>query len=211
MKTPFVQVLGLCGSLRRGSFNLGLLHAAQELAPRNMQISLHDIKALPFFCPDDGAGGDPEPVRKLRNAIAAADALLIATPEYNAGIPGVLKNAIDWVSQPLEQSVLRGKPTAILGCTTGRSGTERAQIQLRQTLLYTRAKPLPFPELLVSRSHAKFDMMGELSDKATRDALSHLLLRLREWTLAVQTAVIATIPLPRGASSPPSASIAHVR
>ncbi len=78
MTTSIVQVLGLCGSLRRGSFNLGLLHAAQELAPRNMQISLHDIKALPFFCPDDGAGGDPEPVRKLRRELGVPQIALIA-------------------------------------------------------------------------------------------------------------------------------------
>ncbi len=179
--TTIVHVLGLCGSLRRGSFNLGLLHAAQELAPPSMQIGVHDIGPLPFFCPDWTEVGEPASVCELKTAIGAADGLLIATPEYNAAIPGVLKNVIDWASQPRIESVLHGKPTAIVGCTTGSGGTQRAQIGLRQMLAYVNALTLPSPALLVSHAHTRFDGSGRLSDTTTRDGLALLLARFLEW------------------------------
>jgi len=191
MRRSNVTVAALCGSLRRGSLNLALLRAARELVPPRMTIAIMPIGTLPFFNSDIARADEPESVATLKRAIGACDALLIATPEYNSGIPGVLKNAIDWASQPLDESVLAGKPTAVMGCTTGHSGTIRAQLQLRQTLQYTQAHALPAPELLVSHAHSKFDAAGRLTDAQTLEAVKRVLLQLREWTLRLQRAGLA--------------------
>ncbi len=165
-----------------------------------MQILIYDIGALPFFSPDHLDGGEPATVTVFKEAIADADALLIATPEYNGGIPGVLKNALDLASPPPQGSVLIGKPAAILGCTTGLGGTVRAQMQLRQTLQYTRVQALLHPELFVSRARDKFDLRGQLSDQPTRDALSDLLAQLLDWTRCMQVAGIAPAARAHGTS-----------
>ena len=146
--TP-LNVVGIAGSLRRGSHNRGLIRAAVDLAPWSMRVTLHDIGDLPLFNADVEALGDPDPVRRLKEAIGAADALLIATPEYNRCVPGVLKNAIDWASRPARQSVLTNKPVAIMGASTGGGGTARAQAHLRDGLGYTNGLVLPQPEVLV--------------------------------------------------------------
>lgn len=176
-------VCAIAGSLRQASYNRALLRAAQELAPAGMEIRIFDrVGELPLFDQDLEAQGDPEPVVAMRQAIAEADALLIATPEYNHGVPGVLKNAIDWASRPPRGAVLAGKPTAILGASPGVTGTARAQSQLRQSLVFTDTPVLPQPEILVYRAHEKFDAAGRLTDEKTREFVGKLLSGLASWT-----------------------------
>jgi chromate reductase len=127
-----VQVLGFAGSLRAGSFNRMLLRAAQALAPAQVNVTIHDLAPIPLYNFDVEQQGDPEPVRVFKENIAAADAVLVVTPEYQQGVPGVLKNALDWASRPPGKSALRDKPVAIMGATPGRMMTVRAQTQLRQ-------------------------------------------------------------------------------
>jgi chromate reductase len=136
------------------------------------------------------AAGVPAAVRRLRDAIDEADALLIATPEYNRGTSGVLKNAIDWASRPARESVLDGKPVALAGASTGIGGTANAQRQLREALLFPGAQTLP-DELLVSRARDKFDVDGNLVDATTRAELPQLLEALAGWTAQVQAALAA--------------------
>ncbi len=183
-----MKVLGIAGSLRSASYNRGLLRAAQELAPDGVEVDLLDIRDLPFYDGDVEAAGVPEPVKRLRDRIAAADAVLFATPEYNRGTSGVLKNAIDWASRPPRQSVLDGKPVAVMGATTGISGTANAQRQIREALLFPGAQTLP-QELLVSRAGEKFDEQGDLTDPETRAELTVLLEDLAGWISQVREAL----------------------
>ena len=178
--TP-LNVVGIAGSLRRGSYNRGLIRAAVDLAPAGMRITLHDLGDLPLFNADVEALGDPDPVRRLKETIGAADALLIATPEYNRCVPGVLKNAIDWASRPPRQSVLTNKPVAIMGASTGGGGTARAQAHLRDGLGYTNGLVLPQPEVLVPFAASRFDEAGNLHDDQTKDAIRDLLVALADW------------------------------
>lgn len=176
-----LDVLGIAGSLRAGSFNRALLRAAQELAPPGMHIRIFDLAPIPLYNGDVEAAGDPEPVAALKAAIREADALLIVTPEYNYGIPGVLKNAIDWASRPAGRSPLACKPAAIMGASPGMGGTIRAQLLLRQTLLFTETYAMLRPEVIVARAHEKFDAQGRLTDAPTRELVSKLLVALGEW------------------------------
>lgn len=180
---PKLKVLGIAGSLRRGSYNRGLLRAAKELAPDRMEIEILDLDAIPFYNQDVEDQGDPAAVAEMKQAISEADALLIATPEYQYGVPGVLKNAIDWASRPPADSVMNEKPVAVMGATPGLVGTARAQLQLRQTLAYNRCRILPRPEILVARTREKFDDDSRLTDGATRTRIRKLLARLYNWTL----------------------------
>lgn len=180
-------VCGIAGSLRRASYNRALLRAAQELAPDGMEIRIFDLADVPLYNEDVEAQGDPEPVRALKSAIREADALLIATPEYNHGVPGVLKNAIDWASRPPRGAVLAGKPTAILGASPGVTGTARAQTQLRGSFVFTQTPALLNPEILVYRAHEKFDAEGRLTDEKTREFVALLLRELADWTRLLQS------------------------
>ena len=176
-------VCGIAGSLRKGSFNRALLRATQELAPADIEIRIFDrLGEIPLYNQDVEAEGDPEPVQALKRAIGEADALLVATPEYNHGVPGVLKNAIDWASRPPGRSVLAGKPAAILGASPGVTGTARGQSQLRQAFVFTDTPALPQPEILVYRAHEKFDADGRLTDEKTREFVGKLLRGLADWT-----------------------------
>lgn len=180
--SPLV-VCGIAGSLRTGSLNRALLRAARELAPAGMDIRIFDGMAdIPLYNQDVEATGDPEPVQALKRAIGEADALLVATPEYNHGVPGVLKNAIDWASRPAGGSVLARKPAAILGASPGVTGTARAQSQLRQAFVFTNTPVVPQPEILVYRAHEKFDADGRLTDEKTREFVGKLLRELADWT-----------------------------
>ncbi len=181
-----VRVLGFAGSLREGSYNRGLLRAAQELAPDGMTIQPFDLAPLPLYNADVEERGAPEPVVAFRAAIRDADALLIATPEYNHGVPGVLKNAIDWASRPPGQSALKGKPAAIMGASPGMTGTARAQPQLRQAFVFTETYALLKPEVLVARAHEKFDAAGRLTDEETRKWVRALLEALVAWTFLLR-------------------------
>ncbi|MFN2471213.1 MAG: NADPH-dependent FMN reductase [Gaiellaceae bacterium] len=184
------RVLGISGSLREASYNRALLRAAQELAPPGMEIELYDVGHLPFYDGDVEAAGAPESVEGFRDSIREADALLVATPEYNRGTSGVLKNAIDWASRPPRQSVLDGKPVALMGATTGISGTANAQRQVRESLLFPGAQTLP-DELLVARAQERFDEQLKLTDLRTRAELAHLLASLEAWLVQVREALAA--------------------
>ena len=169
-----MKLLGIAGSLRAGSYNRSLLRAASELLPENVELIEFDIGSLPFYDGDIEAAGDPEPVVALKDAIREADALLIATPEYNRGVPGVLKNAVDWASRPAIGSPLTGKPVAMVGASTGRGGTGLAQQQLREALEFPRAKVLDEPQVLVPEAYMRFDEHGELTDEGIRAELAEL-------------------------------------
>jgi chromate reductase len=136
---------------------------------------------IPPFNEDVEAQGDPAPVRALKAAIQEADALLIATPEYNYGVPGVLKNAIDWASRPAGKSPLNRKPAAIMGASMGMHGTARAQMALRQTFVFTETCTMLRPELYLGRAHEKIDANGRLVDERTRKQLRKLLEAFADW------------------------------
>jgi chromate reductase len=167
---PF-QVVGLAGSLRRASYNRALLRAAVELGRPTLQVAVHDLAPIPLYNGDVEEEGVPPPVADLRLAVRNADALLIATPEYNHGVPGVLKNTIDWLSRPPRESALRGKVAAVMGASPGMTGTARGQTQLRQAFVFTDTYALLQPEVLVARAHEKFDGEGRLTDEGTREFL----------------------------------------
>jgi chromate reductase len=174
------QILGISGSLRERSYNSALLRAAAELAPPQVEIVTFDLSEIPLYNDDVEAAGDPEPVAELRAAVAEADALLFATPEYNRGTSGVLKNAIDWLSRPALASVLRWKPAAVMGASSGRGGTRRAQQQVRDALLFPGAVVLEEPEVLIPTAWERFDADGALVDQLTRQSVRSLVEALAE-------------------------------
>ena len=166
-----VRLLGISGSLRRTSHNRALLRALGELLPASASLTIFErLGELPLFNSDIPT--DPEAVSELKAAIAACDGVVIATPEYNYSIPGVLKNAFDWASRPAATSPLRGKPVGIIGCAAGMSGSMRAQAHMRQILLFSDAPTLGQPEVLIPRSHERFDADGVLTDESTRELVS---------------------------------------
>lgn len=177
------KVCGFAGSLREGSFNRALLRAARELAPDGMEIEIFDrMGEIPLFNEDVEADGDPDAVVALKEAIAGADGLLIVTPEYNAGLPGVTKNAVDWASRRFGDAgpVLSGKPTAMMGATPGLLGTARAQAQLRASLANTGALVLQRPQVHVMRAKQRFTD-GNLVDEDTRGFVEKLLVAFGDW------------------------------
>lgn len=176
-----LQVLAISGSLRKGSFNTALLEAARDAAPDGMTVELADLAPVPLYNNDVWKEGFPAAVAELRGRIARADALLIATPEYNASMPGVLKNAIDWVSRPPDQP-FDGKPTAILGATPGRLATARAQSHLRLSLTSLDALLLNGPSLMVGGAGALIGKDGRLADEETKERIGGLLAALADWT-----------------------------
>ena len=180
MVTP-VHVLGFSGSLRQASYNSALLRAAAELLPEGMTLETFDLAPIPLYNQELDGPEPPEAVLRFKQRIAHVDALLIATPEYNYSIPGVLKNAIDWASRPLRTSPLNEKPLAIMGAG-GRFGTIRAQMALRQLAFATNMLALNRPELRVAQPAEKFDAQGLLTDDATRHELRALLEGLASWT-----------------------------
>ena len=179
-RNDIINVLGISGSLRKNSFNTGLIRAAQKLKPENMEIKLADISSIPLYNQDVEAAGLPEPVKKFRDEIAAADALLFAVPEYNFSVSGVLKNAIDWSSRPPKGSPLNGKVFAIMGAG-GRMGTTRAQYHFRQIAVFTNMHTFNKPEVAVTDAREKFDADGNLTDERTADQIKRLLESLSEW------------------------------
>lgn len=176
-----LQILAIAGSLRERSLNRAVLRAAEELLPTDTTLVLEDLRPIPMYDGDLDVDGGPEPVRALKARIAAADGLLIATPEYNYGIPGVLKNALDWASRPAYRSVLAQKPVAILGVANGLIGTARAQGQLKQVLLGTVSQVFPYPEVAIGQAARRFDEQGRLVDPETRDHLARMLSAYVAW------------------------------
>jgi chromate reductase len=180
-----MKILGISGSLRDESFNTKLLRAAVELAPDEIELEIWDgLKAVPPFDEDDEIGPAPAGVANLRDAIAGADAVLFATPEYNSSIPGQLKNAIDWASRPVATAVLRNKPVAVMGASTGMFGAVWAQAELRKVLASAGARVLE-SELPVPVAHTCFDEAGRLTNEETRESLSALVQSLRDTVAGV--------------------------
>jgi chromate reductase len=176
-----LEVAGFAGSLRKASFNRSLLEAAVELAPEGMTIQILEIADIPVYNADVEAEGDPAPVAAFKRAVGAADGLLIATPEYNLGVPGVTKNVIDWASRPPRKSVLDGKPVAVMGATPGMGGTARGQSQLRQAFVFTNSYAMAQPEVLVRRASEMFDAEGRLTDDPTREHVARFLVAFAAW------------------------------
>lgn len=177
-----MKILGIPGSLRTASLNRAALRAAQELAPAGVSVEIFGLDQIPPYN-QDTERPLPVPVVELKTKIREADAILIATPEYNYSVPGVLKNAIDWGSRPHGDSAWDGKPAAIMGASPGMMGTARAQYHLRQTLLALNVHPLNRPEVMISRAPQRFDEQGRLVDEASRALIAQLLAALAAWTL----------------------------
>lgn len=179
-----VQIVGLSGSLRRLSFNTALLHAAQEVLPPDTSLEIVELHDIPLFNQDiEREQGFPPAVQRLRDQIAAADALLFVTPEYNHSIPGVLKNAIDWVSRagPNKEAPFNEKPAAMMGASPSMIGSARAQLHLHQIADTLNLRMVNKPEVLVMQAHQKFTD-GRLTDDPTRTRVAELLQTLVEWT-----------------------------
>jgi chromate reductase len=169
-----MRVIGIAGSLRTASFNRMLLRQAIRLAPSGMTVERWDsLREVPPFCEDDEET-PTRPVRTLRTAIEEADAVLIATPEYNGSIPGQLKNALDWASRPYPDNVLRDKPAAVIGASPAPSGATRSQGEIREVLRRTGARVLD-REVSVPNAYEQFDAEGQLRDPGLRSALRRLL------------------------------------
>ena len=167
------RILGLSGSLRKASFNAGLLRAARDLAPEGAVIEIGDIHQVPLYNADEEAAhGLPAPVQKLQSQLDAADGLLLVTPEYNNGVPGVFKNAIDWMSRGDGLALFRGKPVAVIGASPGGFGTTLAQNDWLPVLRTLGTIPWFEGRMLVSRAGALFDDRGNLTDDKTRELLA---------------------------------------
>ncbi|MBW3667531.1 MAG: NAD(P)H-dependent oxidoreductase, partial [Actinobacteria bacterium] len=169
-----LEILGIAGSLRDDSYNMSLLEAARDLAGDGINVEIADIGDIPAYDADLEAEGDPAPVARFKEKIREADALLIATPEYQHGVPGVLKNALDWASRPPGDAPLNRKPVAVMGATPGSFGTARAQEQLRDTLIYNDCPMVMDPEVLVAHADEKVSDTGEVIDKDTLNRLEEL-------------------------------------
>jgi chromate reductase len=185
MMTTKLSILGFAGSLRRDSYNKALLRAAQELMPSGAELTIFDLAGIPLFNQD--LEREPvERVREFKAAIRAADALLIASPEYNYSLSGVLKNALDNASRPYGDNALDGKPVAIMGASVGTLGTARAQYHLRQCCVTLNMYPLNAPEVMVARAQEKFDDQGRLTDPKTGEFIAKMLEALIAWTLRLK-------------------------
>jgi chromate reductase len=176
-----VSILGFAGSLRKGSYNKALLRAAMELLPTDAKLEIFDLEDIPPFN-QDLETQMPEKVKEFKTKIKAADAILIATPEYNYSVPGVLKNAIDWASRPYGDNSFEGKPVAIMSASVGMLGGARAQYHLRQTFVFLNMYPFNRPEVLVTFAQEKFDENGRLKDEMSKKFIKELLEGLVAWT-----------------------------
>ncbi|MFU8813615.1 MAG: NADPH-dependent FMN reductase [Balneolaceae bacterium] len=181
-----MKIVAFAGSLRKESLNKALLRAAKELAPDGLEIELFDLAGIPLFNADLEAEGDPQRVAEFKEAIREADGLLIASPEYNHGMTGVTKNAIDWASRPAKDMPISGIPAGILGASPGITGTARSQDQLRLSLKSLNVFCMPVPEMLVFRAHEKFNENGVLTDETTRKYLKRYLDSFEEWVNTFQ-------------------------
>ena len=172
-----INILGIAGSLRKQSYNRGLLQAAKELAPSNCSLEIFDLDNIPLYNQDNEAQFPPS-ATLLKTKVRAADAILIATPEYNFSIPAVLKNALDWGSRPYADNAWDNKPVAVMGASMGEQGSSRAQYHLRQVFVAINMRPLNRPEVMVNFAQNKFDDKGQLIDPKTRQKIAELLTAL---------------------------------
>jgi chromate reductase, NAD(P)H dehydrogenase (quinone) len=191
-----LKIVGLAGSLRRASFHRGLIRAARELAPEGVMVEPYEqLDEIPFFNQDVEDQGDPTPVKDFKKEIRRADAVLIATPEYDYAIPGVLTNALDWALRP--PSPFRHKPVGIVGTSPGSVGTARGQMVLRQILLHPPAYVMPEPQMLIPFALERFDAQtGDLVDERTREMMDRFLKALVEWTERFKMDLTAQIKSP---------------
>jgi chromate reductase len=176
-----ISILGFAGSLRKGSYNKALLRAAMELLPKDAKLEIFDLEGLPPFN-QDFENNPPQKIKDFKAKIRAADALLIATPEYNYSISGVLKNAIDAASRPFGDNPFDDKPVAILSASTGPFGAAKAQYHLRQVCVTLNMHPLNRPEFFLINAAEKFDDKGKLKDQQTKQILTIVLQSLVDWT-----------------------------
>lgn len=176
-----LRILGISGSLRKGSFNTAALKAAVELCPDEAEIEICEIGHLPLFDQDFEAEL-PAAVKEFKEKVAAADAIIFSTPEYNYSISGVLKNAIDCGSRPYGHSAWDGKPAAIMGASGGAIGTARAQYDLRKMMVFLNMFPLNKPEVMIGNASSKFDDQGNLTDETTQQFIRQMLEALIAWT-----------------------------
>jgi len=182
-----IKVLGFAGSLRKGSANRSLIKNAVKLAPGHIQIETFDLSPIPLFNQDiEKESGEPDSVKEFKSKIAEADSLLIAVPEYNYSVSGVLKNAIDWASRPASATPLAGKPFAMMSAGGGLGGA-RAQYHFRQIAVVLNMYPLNKPELMVPNSWEKFDRDGNLLDTSVEQKIKNILDGLYEWTIKLKS------------------------
>jgi chromate reductase len=181
-----ITILGIAGSLRKDSYNRAALRAAQLLAPKDAQIEIFELDGIPAFNQDEEQN-PPERVSELKARVRAADAILFVTPEYNYSIPGVLKNAIDWVSRPYGDSAWEGKPVAVMGASVGTLGTARAQYHLRQVFVFLNMHAINRPEVMIGNAAQRFDNQGNLTDETTKALIGQLLVNLVAWTRQIKT------------------------
>lgn len=186
MSAP-LHILGISGSLRKNSYNTAALRAAADLLPEGVTLEIFDLSSIPMYNDDVREKGYPSQVQALRERIAAADAVLIATPEFNYSIPGVLKNTIDWASRPPSQP-FDGKPIGIMGASPGVIGTARAQYHLRQMFVFLNGMVMNRPEVMIGAANTKFDGEGNLTDATTREFLQKFLASLADWTRRMKPA-----------------------
>jgi len=180
-----IKILAFAGSLRKGSYNKALVRAAVELAPENVAMEVFDLEGIPPFN-QDLENTPPERVTEFKDKIRSADALLIATPEYNYSVPGVLKNAIDWASRPKTGNPFEGKPVAIMSASIGRLGGARAQYHLRQTFVFLNMHPVNQPEVMVPSAADNVDANGRLTNEQIRILIRQLLEALAAWTIRLK-------------------------
>jgi chromate reductase len=180
-----ITILGFAGSLRKGSFNKALLRAALELVPEDAKLEIFDLEGIPPFNQDFESHA-PAKVKQFKTKIRKADAVLIATPEYNYSIPGVLKNAIDWASRPYGDNAFEGKPVAVMSASGGMLGGARAQYHLRQAFVFLNMHAVNRPEVIVTFADEKIDEDGNVTDRKTKEKIRQLLESLIVWTRRLQ-------------------------
>ena len=180
--SDYIQLVGMSGSLRRGSYNTMLLKAALQLLPTDVSIEIISIEDIPLYNADldlPSSKQRPRPVEHFRKMLTDADGILISSPEYNYSIPGGLKNAIDWASRGEDSPLLR-KPVAVIGATTGLWGTTRMQLAFHNVFLFLDMKPVYKPEVLIAQAEKKFDKTGNLIDEISKKLLKQKLEALKE-------------------------------
>jgi chromate reductase len=185
MQQQRIKVLAFAGSLRKHSYNKALIRAAVGLAPENMLIEVFDLEGIPPFNQDFENNPVPK-VKEFKEKIRNADALLIASPEYNYSVSGVLKNALDSASRPKKGNPLDGKPVAIMSASTGKFGGARGQYNLRQTFVFLNMHPVNRPEVMLSDAAHNVDPHGNVTNEQTRQLIRQLLEALEAWTLTLK-------------------------
>jgi chromate reductase len=172
-----VKILGIAGSLRKASYNRGALRAALQVCPEGARIEVFELDGIPAFNQDEEKQ-PPQKVAELKQKIKAADAVLLVTPEYNYGLPGVLKNAIDWASRPYGDNAWNGKPVAIMSAAMSMGGGIRAQYQLRQCFVFLNMEAVVQPEVAINNVGERFDEQGNLKDETSKKLIRQLLQNL---------------------------------